>query len=302
MLPQTITRSSSQRKQTPDRFIMLSPDLSRVFELDREDTKEVLAFLSIRPVHTVVMTSFINDNGIRSELNRGTFYGYRNSAGELEGVALIGHSTLVEARTEDALEALAFRARNTATPIHLIMSSGNDAERFHRFLTGGAASPRLTCTEALFEAAFPFVVQSCEYRIAEADISQLEQIASAQAEVAFIECGVDPMVKDREGFIKRVERRIGQNRVFTVFEDGKLIFKADIIAETGQAIYLEGVYVHPEYRGKGVGSRCMAALTRKLLERADNICLLSNVEFTSAHRTFEKAGYRQTDQCVTIFV
>lgn len=46
------------------------------------------------------MTSFINDNGIESELNRGKFYGYCNVYGEFEGVALIGHSTLGEARSD----------------------------------------------------------------------------------------------------------------------------------------------------------------------------------------------------------
>ena len=55
----------------------LAPDMSRVHELKNENTSEVLAFLRVRPVHTVVMTSFINDNGIESDLNRGVYYGYR---------------------------------------------------------------------------------------------------------------------------------------------------------------------------------------------------------------------------------
>ena len=81
------------------------PDLSRVSELRDQDQNEVLAFLATRPVHTVVMTSFINDNGIESDLNRGKFFGYRNAKGKLEGVALIGHTTLLETRSEDALKA-----------------------------------------------------------------------------------------------------------------------------------------------------------------------------------------------------
>jgi GNAT superfamily N-acetyltransferase len=270
--------------------------------LGEGDRKEVLNFLAIRPVHTVVMTSFIIDNGMVSDLNRGKFFGYRSPEGKLEGVALIGHTTLVEARSENALKALAFAARSAETPIHLIMSSGEEAESFYSYLTGGSAQPRLTCVEALFEARFPFAVQPCEWTIGNADMDQLEQVAEAQAEIAFIECGVDPMFKDREGFLKRVARRIEQDRVFTVYDNGKLIFKADIIAETTEAIYLEGVYVHPEYRGNGLGSRCLAALTQDLLNRVDNICLLSNVDFTVAHRSFEGAGYTRTDQCVSLFV
>ena len=296
------TYDARATRYLPTSLLQVAPDLSRLHRLTEADRVEVMAFLSIRPVHTVVMTSFIIDNGMESDLNRGRFFGYRGNGGKLEGVALIGHTTLVEARSEEAIKALAFRARTSETPIHLIMSSGNEAERFWFHLTGGIKQPRLTCTEALFEVAFPYAVQKCEWNIGNADMSQLELVAEAQAEIAFVECGIDPMLKDREGFLKRVARRIEQGRVFTVYENGKLIFKADIIAETPETIYLEGIYVHPDYRGLGLGSSCLAALTLRLLNRVENICMLSNVEFDKAHRSFHKAGYKQTDQCVTLFV
>jgi len=297
----TATNTPELRQFEPA-MILLACAPERAVRLTNANTDEVLVFLAVRPVHTVVMTSFIMDNGIESELNRGSFYAYRNASGKIEGVALIGHSTLVEARTENALMSLAFAARGSETPIHLIMSSGDDAETFWGHLNGKGVQPRLTCTEALFEASFPLAVAGCEWEIGNADAEQLQSVAEAHAEIAFIECGVDPMAKDREGFLKRVMRRIEQGRVYTIFEDGKLIFKADIIAETAETIYLEGIYVHPEHRGRGVGSSALAALTLKLLGRAANICLLSNVDFTAAHRSYAKAGYKNTDHCTTLFV
>jgi GNAT superfamily N-acetyltransferase len=283
-------------------LFVVAPDLSGLRKLKDEDKQEVLAFLSKRPVHTVAMTSFIQDNGIESELNRGEFYEYRNRRGVIEGIALIGHSTLVEARTEDALKALAFAARTTATPINLIMSSGTAAQTFWNYLKGFQVSPRLTLTELLFEVGFPFPVQSCEFDVRLARPEELETVAEAHAEVAEIECGVNPLVKDREGFLKRMTRRIEQGRVFVVFDGDKLVFKADIVAETDAVAYLEGVYVGPEYRGKGTGSKCLSALCLKLLNKVQNVCLLSNVEFKAAHRSFLKAGMRQTDACTTLFV
>ncbi len=283
-------------------FMAFTADVQKVSELGQENTAEVLGFLRVRPVHTVVMTSFINDNGIVSDLNRGKFYGYRNSEGELEGVALIGHSTLVEARSEAATRALAISARNAETPIHLIMSSGDAAQTFWNYLSDGLTQPRLTCVERLFEAAFPFMVQGTDTGLRLAEASELIAVAEAQAEVAFIESGVDPMLKDREGFLRRVARRIEQGRIFVVFDGDKLVFKADIIAETEDVAYLEGVYVGADYRGKGVGSKCLSALTVELLSRVSNVCLLSNVDFTSAHRSFERAGFRSSDECTTLFV
>jgi hypothetical protein len=232
-------------------LLSIVPETPKAIELGNKDKQEVFEFLTIRPVHTVVMTSLIHDNGLESSLNRGKFYGYKNAEGTLEGVALIGHTTLVEARSENALKALALAARASEVPLHLIMSDGKAAESFWRILVNGTEFPRLKCTELLFEISYPFPVPNCGRAIRQATRAELDQIAAAQAEIAFKECGVDPLQKDRKGFLRRVSRRIEQGRIFVVVEKGKLIFKADIIAETEEAIYLEGIYVAPEHRGRG---------------------------------------------------
>src|SRR5689334_13659556 len=89
-------------------------------ELREEDRVEVLAFLAERPLHTVCLGGFIRDTGLVRPLNRGTFYGCGNSEGRLEGVALIGHATLVDARTRRASEGFALVAQ-CRTNAHVIM-------------------------------------------------------------------------------------------------------------------------------------------------------------------------------------
>jgi len=262
---------------------------------------EVISFLNVRPVHTVVMASFIQDNGFENELNRGTFYGYRNRSGELEGVALIGHSTLIETRSGEAMQAFAQVAKNERVAINLIMSEHESALDFWQYYAG-CAQPRLNFTELLFETAFPMLVQECKWDVRLARMNELEQIAEAHAEVAFIESGNDPMVKDREGFTRRAARRIDMGRTFVVFQDNRLIFKADVVAEANGIIYIEGVYVAEELRGQGIGSECLAKLNLILLERGEKICLLTNERFTQAHRSFQRAGYRITGRCTTLFV
>ena len=271
--------------------------LNRVELLTAADEKEALAFLKIRPVHTVAMASFIKDNGMEGAANRGQFYCYRNAQGALEGVALIGHTTLVEARSDNSLRAFALVAQKSETPIHIMMSDGKSIEAFWKYYAGEDQTPRLVCSEMLFELNFPFLVQKCEWDVRLADASELEQIAVAHDEVAFIESGVSPLAKDREGFLKRCLRRIEKKRTFVVFESGKLIFKADIVAETAEIAYLEGIYVAPEFRGKGIGSSCLSRLGAQLLKRVENVCLLSNVEMKIAHRSFAKAGFKNTDCC-----
>src|SRR5919206_1327714 len=87
-------------------------------ESDRE--MEVLDFLAERPAPTVVMRGLIRDNGFESPFNRGTFYACRDRRGRLEGVALVGHATFVEARTEGALRAFAELAQGERAA-HMIL-------------------------------------------------------------------------------------------------------------------------------------------------------------------------------------
>ena len=299
---QTVSYQTNNQAAIAHGQFFYRENLENLEILTEKNHSEVLEFLKMRPVHTVVMASFIQDNGLESADNRGVFYGYRNTNGNLEGVALIGHTTLVEARSEDSLEAFAIIARQSATPIHVMMSDGKTIETFWQHFTGDNRSPRKVCTELLFELNFPFFVQTSDWNVRAAQHDELEQIAVAHDEVAFIESGVSPLSKDREGFLKRCAKRIEQGRTFVVFENGKLVFKADIVAETTDVIYLEGIYVAPEYRGKNVGSSCLSKLGLELMGRVENVCLSSNIEFKGAHRSFVKAGFKNTDCYQTIFV
>src|SRR5258705_4253186 len=91
-----------------------------ITELSRADEPEVVEFLSARPLHTAFMAGLIRDNGLLSPQNRGSFYGSRNRMGQLEGVALIGHATMVETHTENSLVPLARVAPN-CHKAHLIL-------------------------------------------------------------------------------------------------------------------------------------------------------------------------------------
>ncbi len=302
MKPQTVTHSTNGGVSAPAAFLT-SPNPKQVRILTEADRQEVLAFLKIEPVQTVMMTSFIQDNGMENTANRGFFYGFRNLRGTLEGVALIGHTTLIEARSANSLKAFAFAARKSATPIHFMMSDGSAIESFWRHYNDRADSaPRLVCSEVLFETKLPFFAPACRWNVRLAETVELEPIAAAHDEVARTESGSSPLARDREGFLKRCLKRIEQKRTFVVFENGKLVFKADIAAETSDVIYLEGIYVAADTRGQGIGAACLSEVSRRLMKRVKSVCLLSNIEYKRAHRSFIKAGFQRKSHCRTIFV
>jgi ribosomal protein S18 acetylase RimI-like enzyme len=259
--------------------------------LTNEEKAEVLEFLSVRPIHTVAMAGFIRDNGIVNELHRGTFYGCRNLLGELEGVALIGHSNLIETRTDRALRAFAHVAKSCKSA-HLIMGEQQRIEEFLEYYAEGGQQPRRACREVLFELRWPVETRDEIPGLRLGTVEDLDLVVPVHAQMSFEESGIDPLEKDPLGFRERCARRLRQNRTYVWIEDGELLFKADVISDTPEVIYLEGVWVSPDKSGKGHALRCLSQLAQTLLKRTDSICLLTNIENEKARKFYQKAGFK----------
>jgi predicted GNAT family acetyltransferase len=278
-----------------------APDSCSISELDNGDEDEVLEFLEANPLHTVFMASQIRDCGLASPHNRGSFYACRDQRGELEGVGLLGHATVIEARTEAAISAFARLARNCFNA-HLIRGERNTINRFWQHYASPEQEPRLICHELLFEQREALPVTEPVEDLRPATLADLDQILKVNAAMALHEAGISPMSTDPGGFRQRTAQRIEQGRVWVWVDDGKLIFKADVIAETPQAAYLEGVHVHPEERLQGYGVRCMKQLASTLLARSEAICLTMNQQNRNATKFYSKAGYQFNSHYETIYL
>lgn len=277
------------------------PAAVRVERLVNADTAEVLKFLSKRPIHTVAMTSLINDNGIVSKFNRGTFYGCRDVHGQLEGVALVGHATLLETVSDRALAALAQVARE-CSDTHMIMAEKERVADFWSHYADAGRRQRLACREWLFELSWPIEARE---RIAElrlARVNELELVVPVQAELAFAESGVNPLQVDPQGFRERCLRRIKQGRTWVVVESGLLIFKADVVSKTPEVNYLEGIWLREDRRHQNAGTRLMLDLMRRLLEETKSICLLVNETNEWAQGFYRKCGFHFRATYETIFL
>jgi hypothetical protein len=172
---------------------------------------EALAFLSGRPLHTVAMAGFIRENGVESPLNRGGFYGSRNALGQLEGVALIGHATLFEARTPRALRSMA-RVAQESKGLHMVLGEAAPVAEFWRQYRAGAHQPmRLACRELMFEfddsAAAAGVVAEPATTPRLATLEDLPLVMPVQARMVEDESGVNPMASDPEVVRSRMDVR-----------------------------------------------------------------------------------------------
>lgn len=265
------------------------------------EQSEVLQFLSQRAIHTVSMMSLIQDNGLVHPFNRGTFYGCRDTNGELEGVALVGHATLMETVSDRALALLAQVAQRCPNT-HLIMGEKERVADFWSHYATAGRRQRLACREWLFELGQPIAPLGPASGLRPARTDELDLVMPIQAELAFAESGVNPLHVDPKGFRTRCLRRIEQERTWVVIEDDRLIFKADVISRTAPVVYLEGIWVRDERRTNGNGVRFMNELTHKLLANTQSICLLVNETNKHAQTFYRKCGFSFRATYETIFL
>ena len=272
-----------------------------ISELRRSDQPEVIEFLSARPLHTVFMTGLIRDNGMLSPQNRGSFYGSRNRLGQLEGIALIGHATMVEAHTENSLVSLARVARNCQNA-HLIRGEEQSVNTFWKYYADAGREPRQICKELLFELTEAQSPGEDVPDLRPATADDLEKVVAVNSSMAFEEGGTSPLQRDPSGFRNRTARRIEKQRVWVWIQDNRLVFKADVVSETPEVTYLEGVHVHREERGKGYGSGCLRKLCAHLLTRSRSLCLAVNHQNKRAVDFYSKAGFEFKSDYETIYL
>jgi predicted GNAT family acetyltransferase len=293
-LAETESASTASFSKTP----VTRPLRIQAFSGGHQD--EVLAFLARRPIHTVFMSGLIRDNGLISFANRGTFYGSRDSEGCLTGVALIGPKTVIEANDDEAFKVFAGLAPNNLTS-HLIRGEKEQIDYVLEKYNEAGRTPRLVSNELLLEQTKPAEGVMAEPRLRLAHSEDLESVISINAALAFEESGLNPLLQDGQGMWARTARRIDQGRVWILVEKERLMFKADIISETPETVFVEGVFVPKAERRKGYGLRCMTQLAHNLLGRFGSVCLVVNDDNYRARRFYDKLNFKNRSAYSTAY-
>jgi ribosomal protein S18 acetylase RimI-like enzyme len=295
-------QTGQPKSRTPEAPLLRHPaqelSVSRLTDADRE---EVLVYLAARVIDGFGLIGFVRRNGLSSPENRGTFYACRNEQGGLEGVALIGHAILMAANNDAAIAVFA-RLAQQCRDAFMFFGERETAQTFWGYYAERGQRLRLQCRELLFEQRRVKQTADPVAGLRPARMADLDAIVPVHARLAYEESGVNPMDADADGFRARCARRIEQKLTWVWNEGGKLIFKADIITDAPEIIYLEGIDVHPDERGRGYGRRCLQQLTRMLLERTQSVVLLVNAERPGAQTFYGKAGFELIGCYDTLFL
>ncbi len=116
------------------------------------------------------------------------------------------------------------------------------------------------------------------------------------------EVGVDP---EAEGgapiYRSRVRQLIGLGWSFARFEDGRVVFKAEVAHATPEAAQIQGVWVAPDRRGEGLAAGGVAAVVEACRrDIAPRVSLYANAWNEPALRAYARVGFEQTATFATV--
>jgi predicted GNAT family acetyltransferase len=149
-----------------------------------------------------------------------------------------------------------------------------------------ADQPLLACTERVQCAVDPLMRP--------VQISEIDAYYPAAVAMFTEEVGVDPRWPDGGvGYHARVEELIRAGRSFARFEDGKVVVKAEIGALSSRAGLIQGVWVDPEYRGRGLAAPAVATLVQYIHTLRRIPSLYVNHHNVAARAAYRRIGFRQ---------
>jgi hypothetical protein len=116
------------------------------------------------------------------------------------------------------------------------------------------------------------------------------------------EIGVSPVLDDGgRGYRARVAGLVQARRAYARVANGQVIFKADLAVVSRHTAQVQGVWVAPSWRGRGLATAAMAAVVRDALRRvAPTVSLYVNDYNTAARRVYRRCGFRQVGAFATV--
>jgi predicted GNAT family acetyltransferase len=262
--------------------------------LDGRDLDEVLALLDRDPIPSVFVASRVQQAGLSEPRLGAQVWGY-GDPGRLEAICYSGANLVPVHAGPEAVRAFAERARRQGRRCSSIVGPAEEVLPLWRLLEPHWGRARdVRAAQPLMALDAPPAVAP-DPRVRRVRPEELEVLLPACIAMFTEEIGVSPTVGDGGALYRaRVRELIGQGRAYARIEDGSVLFKAEVGAATDEVCQVQGVWVHPSLRGRGLsvaGTAAVVALARR--DIAPVVSLYVNDFNEAARRAYTRVGFRQ---------
>jgi uncharacterized protein len=258
------------------------------------DREEVLALCDRDPVANVFVTARIRNAGLDPRRLGAQVWGYFE-AGRLTSLCYSGANLVPVAATPEAVAVFADRARIHGRRCSSIVGPADVVAQLWDLLAPVWGRPReIRANQPVMTISGPPLVAP-DPLVRPVRLDELDVVLPACIAMFTEEVGVSPIGPDGGlAYRARVSELIRAGRSFARIENGEVLFKAEVGAVTPLACQVQGVWVPPHARGRGIASRGMAAVVQAgLATLAPVVTLYVNDFNIPARAAYSRVGFTQ---------
>jgi predicted GNAT family acetyltransferase len=269
--------------------------------LGSADLEPFLALARRDPVINVFATYRARTTSLEPRWLGGEVWG-RYDGGELVAACHVGANLVPIEADEDDARAFAERAMTRMRSVSTIVGPHVAVRTFWNTVAGNWGRPReIRWEQPHLEISGPPLV-AADPGVRRTDRQDMSLLYPACVAMYTEEVGVSPEVGGKSDLYRaRVTQLMSRGWSFAKFEDGRLVFKAEVACATPDAAQIQGVWVPPERRGEGIAVAGMAAVVDLVRESiAPTVSLYVNEWNEPARRAYERVGFRETARFSTV--
>lgn len=273
--------------------------------LEDRDLSALHTLLGTDPIANCTVASRVENVGLDRRRLGGELWGYGPGGaghGRLIGACFAGANLVPVGSSPAALRSFADRAirhgrrcSSIVGPVQAVMPLWSMLEP-----EWGPARAIRACQPLLATRVLATTTPDPAVRRVRPD--ELETFLPACVAMFTEEVGVSPVGRDGGALYRaRVAETIAAGRAFARIENGQVIFKAELGAVSRQACQVQGVWVDPAHRGRGICQAGMAAVIRSALtEVAPVVSLYVNDFNHTARAAYHRVGLREVGTFMSV--
>ena len=272
--------------------------------LDEADEAAVHRLLATDPVAACVLAGRVESTGTAAASLGAPLWGFGAGRG-LDAVCLAGANLMpfaVPGAERAAAAAFAERARRAGRRCSTIVGPAASVAPLWDLLAPHWGPPRDHRPRQPLMAIDGPPAVAAEPRVRPVRPAELEILLPAAVAMFTEEVGVSPLrVDGGAGYRARVSELVRAGHSLAWIEDGEVLFKAEIGAVSRAACQLQGVWVAPAYRGRGIGTAGTAAVVEYARTSVAPVVSLYVNDFNSAARAaYQRVGFREVGRYASV--
>ncbi|MGV1008819.1 MAG: GNAT family N-acetyltransferase [Dermatophilaceae bacterium] len=267
------------------------------------DRDEALALCARNPAANVFVAARIEEGALYSL--PGSLLGVHRDR-ELAGLAWASANLVPAECDEEAAEAIAQRVRRWRRQCASVFGPADQVGwLWERLVAHWGPARTIRRPQPLMSTRVPpsvFGVTS-DPRVRRAGVEEVDLVLPAAAAMFTDEIGYPPYTGSPAGYRSIILGLIRAGHTYAWIEDGATLFKADIGSVGAGAAQIQGVWLTPRLRGRGLARPLMAAVTEAVLRDVAGEATLYVNDFNApARATYAALGFVQVGSFMTVLL